>query len=231
MWKSPGRHSSHQSPSIQARAIKRQSPAEELANSLTHGLGLLISIAGLTVLVVFAALRGDAWHITSFSIYGGSLVLLYMSSTLYHSFPVGDRKRFLRLVDHACIYLLIAGTYTPFTLTLLRGPLGWTLFGLIWGLAVSGIVFKIFLAHRYPVVSTVAYVLMGWVAVIAIKPLIEAMPLGGILWMVAGGVAYTGGVTFYVLDGRYPFFHTIWHLCVMIGSLCHFFAVLFYVLP
>ena len=214
-----------------ASALKRRQILEEVANSVTHGVGTALSIAGLVILVTMAARRGDAWHVTSFAIFGSSLVLLYLASTLYHSLPQGASKRLFRVIDHACIYLLIAGTYTPFTLTVLRGPMGWTLFGLVWGLALAGVIFKVFMGHRYRIFSTIAYVLIGWVAVIAVKQMVEVMPLAGFLWIVAGGLAYTFGVVFYAYDKRVPYFHAAWHLMVMTGSLCHFVAILFYILP
>ncbi len=203
---------------------------EEIANSITHGIGAALSIAGLTVLVVLAALYGDAWHVVSVSIYGSSLVLLYLASTLYHSFRQPRVKRFFKIADHAAIYLLIAGTYTPFMLVSLRGPWGWSLLGTIWGLAVVGIVFKFFFIGRYERLSLVIYLLMGWLCVVAAQPMITRIPAGGLLWLVAGGLAYSLGVIFYRWEVlRYN--HAIWHLFVLAGSICHFFAILFYVLP
>jgi hemolysin III len=204
--------------------------AEELANTLTHGAGLALSLAGLTVLVVLAALRGTAWHIVSCSIYGATLVLLYSASTIYHAVRSPRAKRILRAVDHAAIYLLIAGTYTPFTLVTLRGGLGWTLFGLVWGIALAGIVFKIFFAGRFPIASTLSYLAMGWLVVIAWKPVVSRIPGNGLLWILAGGLAYSAGVIFFAAH-RVRFSHTVWHLFVLAGSLCHYFAVLWYVLP
>ena len=203
---------------------------EELINSITHGAGVALSIAGLAVLVTLAALRGTAWHIVSCSVYGATLVLLYTASTLYHSMRSPRVKRFFRIIDHAAIYLLIAGTYTPFTLVNLRGGWGWTLFGLVWGLAVLGVLFKIFFVDRFPIASTIVYILMGWLAVIAIKPLLAAVPSGGILWLLAGGLAYTLGVVFFAWE-KIPYNHAAWHVFVLTGSICHYFAVLFYVLP
>ncbi len=203
---------------------------EELANAITHGLGALLSIAGLVLLVVFASLDGNAWHIVSFSIFGTCLVLLYTASTLYHSFRSTRVKHVLRIMDHSAIYLLIAGTYTPFTLTLLRGGWGWSMFGVIWGLCIAGIVFKVFFIKRFNGLSTLLYLLMGWMIVIAAKPLLEHLPIGGLYWLLAGGAAYSLGTVFYLWE-KLPFHHAVWHLFVLAGSICHFFAVLLYLLP
>lgn len=202
----------------------------ELANSVTHGAGLALSVAGCAVLVTLAALRGSAWHIVACSVYSGTLVCLYAASTMYHSVRSRRLKRLLRIVDHSSIYLLIAGTYTPFTLVTLRGGWGWTLFGLVWGLTACGILFKIWFVDRVPVVSTVVYVLMGWLVVIAIKPVLAMVPVPAILWLLAGGLFYTAGVGFFAWQ-RLPYHHAIWHLFVICGSVCHYFAVLYYVVP
>jgi len=211
-------------------SVREYTFGEELANSITHGIGVALSIAGLVVLVVLATVRGTAWHVVSCAIFGSTLIILYSASTLYHSFPQPNVKRIMRIVDHSAIYLLIAGTYTPFTLVSLRGPWGWTLFGLIWGLALCGLIFKIFFTGRFPKLSTVIYVLMGWLAIIAFKPMLELVPLGGIILLLAGGVAYTAGVVFYVMH-RMVFHHAVWHIFVMAGSALHFFSVLLYVIP
>ncbi len=203
---------------------------EEIANSITHGIGAGLSVAGLTLLVALAAIYGDVWRVVSFSIYGSSLVLLYLASTLYHSIQHPKVKRILRIFDHSAIYLLIAGTYTPFTLVSLRGPWGWTLFGLVWGLALLGIAFKTVFIGRYEKLATAAYVLMGWLVVIAFKQMLVAIPPGGIVWVVIGGVVYTLGVLFYAWE-KLPYNHAIWHLFVLGGSACHFFAILLHVLP
>jgi hemolysin III len=203
---------------------------EEIINSITHGIGLALSLAGLSVLVVFASLYGNAWHIVSSSIFGASLVLLYTFSTLYHSFQLPRIKHIFKILDHSSIYLLIAGTYTPFTLVNLRGAWGWTLFGLIWGLAIFGILFSIIFINRFKIVSTFIYLFMGWLVIIAIKPLLSNVPGGGIAWLVAGGLFYTIGVIFYALK-KLPFSHAVWHVFVLGGSVCHFFAVMFYVVP
>ncbi len=203
---------------------------EEVANTITHGLGVAFSIAGLVLLVVRAALYGDAWQVVSFSIYGSSLILLYLASTLYHGIRSKRVKKIFRIFDHSAIYLLIAGTYTPFLLVTLRGPWGWSLFGVIWGLALLGIVFKASFGPKYNTLSTIFYILMGWVVIIAIKPLIAALPAHGLMWLVAGGLAYTSGVIFYAWE-KLPFNHAIWHSFVLAGSFLHFFAVLFYISP
>jgi hemolysin III len=201
---------------------------EELANSITHIVGVVLALAGLVVLVVSAARRGDPWRIVSFSVYGLTLLFLYSSSALYHSTD-GRVKRFLRLMDHQAIYLLIAGTYTPFMLVTLRGTLGWWLFGVIWGLAAFGIVLDTFYGKGRRVPQLVIYILMGWLITAALGPLLRAMPVRGVLLLVLGGVFYTSGVAFYVMDKRAPYFHAIWHLFVLAGSLCHYFSVLLYI--
>lgn len=203
---------------------------EELFNGITHGAGMVLSIAALVLLIVFSSIYGSAGHIVSCTIFGVTLTLLYTASTLYHSAQKPQAKKVFKIFDHSCIYLLIAGTYTPFLLVTLRGALGWTMFGIIWFLAVSGVVLKVFFVHRFRIISTVAYVLMGWIIVIAIKPLADSLPSGGLVWLIAGGMAYTLGVVFYAWK-RLPFNHAIWHLFVLAGSTCHFIAVIFYVIP
>jgi hemolysin III len=202
---------------------------EEIANSITGGIGLLLSVAGLSALVIFASLYGTVWHVVSCSIYGGTLVLLYGATTLYHSIPHPKAKQVLQVVDHVSIYLLIAGTYTPFALVTLRGSWGWTLFGLAWGLCFFGILFKVVFATRYDFLSTVLYVAMGWIVLIAIEPVMAALPNDGLIMLLVGGLAYTFGVVFYLLDKRLPFFHAIWHLFVLTGSVLHYFAVMYFV--
>jgi hemolysin III len=202
---------------------------EEIANSVTHGVGLLLAVAGLVVLVTLAAVRGTAWHVVGCSIYGSTLVLLYAASTLYHSIPNARAKRVFRVIDHSAIFLLIAGTYTPFTLINLRGPWGWSLFGVVWGLALFGILFQTG-KLRHPVLSVVLYVLMGWTVVIATRPLLHAIAPGGLALLVAGGLAYTLGITFYAWK-RLPYGHSVWHGFVLLGSAFHFFAILFFVVP
>ncbi|HOZ46481.1 MAG TPA: hemolysin III family protein [Candidatus Hydrogenedentes bacterium] len=206
------------------------SVGEEIANTVTHGVGAGLAIAALVILVVFASRKGDPWRIVSFSIYGATLVMLYMASTLYHAFPWPKVKEHLRRVDHASIYLLIAGTYTPCTLVCMRNSWGWTLFGIIWGLALIGVVYKAFFIRHFEGLTVVLYVAMGWLVVIALKPILAAVPLGGLLWLLGGGLCYTFGVIFYAWD-RLPFNHAVWHLFVLAGSILHFFSLLLFILP
>lgn len=203
---------------------------EEIFNAVTHGIGTLLAVAGLVLLVVFAYFFGDTWHVVSFSIYGTTLVLLYLASTLYHSFTNERVKHVFKIIDHSAIYLLIAGTYTPFTLIPLHGTLGWTLFGVVWSCAAIGITFQIFFVKRFKLLSTICYVVMGWFIVIAIRPLVATIAAPGIWLLIAGGLFYTVGSIFY-LWRKLPYNHAIWHLFVLAGSISHFFAVLYYVLP
>ncbi len=203
---------------------------EELANAVTHGIGLALSVAGLPVLVTLAVLRGNVWHVVSCSIFGATLVLLYAASTLYHSIPWPKAKQVFHVLDHSAIYLLIAGTYTPFTLVSLRGPWGWTLFGVIWGLAAAGIAFKTFFTGRFSIASTLVYILMGWLIVIAPWPLLSSFPPLGLWLLFGGGVSYTLGTIFFGMQ-RMPLHHAVWHIFVLAGSILHFFAVLFTVVP
>ena len=207
-----------------------QTAREEIANSISHGIGVVLAVAALSLLVTFAGLEGDAWRVVSFSIYGATLILLYLASTLYHAFRSLRLKRFFKLLDHSAILLLIAGTYTPFSLVTLRGEWGWSIFGIIWGLAIGGIIFKALLIGRFPVIEALFYVAMGWLALIVIVPLLKAMPPLGLMWLGLGGLSYTGGVVFYLWE-KLPFNHTIWHLFVLGGSTCHFFCMLWFVLP
>ena len=201
----------------------------ERLNSYSHLLGAVAATAGLAVLVVLAGRQGDAWKLVGFSVYGSTLVLLYLFSTLYHSVR-GRAKTILQKFDHHAIYLLIAGTYTPFTLVTLRGPWGWSLFGVVWGLAVLGIVVDSLHSRNARRILPVAiYVLMGWIALVALGPLIAALPRFGLLWLVGGGLFYTVGIVFYVLDKKLRHAHGIWHLFVLAGSLCHYVAILLYV--
>jgi hemolysin III len=200
---------------------------EEIANSITHGIGFLLSIVGFIVLVVSASMEGDPWKVVSFTIYGTSVVVLYLASTFYHSFQAPRLKHAFRIFDHCAIYLLIAGTYTPFTLLNMRGAWGWSLFGIIWGLAAIGIGAKAFHVDRFPILTPLIYIGMGWLGVVAIRPSLELIPPGGVALLFAGGITYTVGVIFYALD-RLPYNHAVWHLFVLGASLCHFFAVLFY---
>ncbi len=203
---------------------------EELANSVTHGIGTGLSIAGLIILVVLAVKQGSVWHVVSFSIYGSSLILLYLASTLYHSFQKPRLKHVFRVLDHSAIYVLIAGTYTPFMLVSLRGPWGWSLFSVVWGLAVAGILFKSLFISRFERLSLVVYLLMGWLGLIAARQMWMEIPTGGLIWLVAGGVFYSLGVIFYQWR-LFPYHHAVWHLFVLAGSICHYFSVLLYVLP
>ena len=203
---------------------------EEIMNAVTHGIGTLLAIVGLVMLTVFAYLYGEIWHILSFSIYGISLVLLYLASTLYHSFTNERLKHRFKILDHSAIYLLIAGTYTPFTLVPLHGVLGWTVFSIVWGLAIVGIILKVFFVGRFKVISTMCYILMGWLILLAIKPLIATVETSGVMWLIIGGLFYTFGTVFYLWN-RLPYNHAIWHLFVLAGSISHFIAVFFYVLP
>ena len=203
---------------------------EELAHGLTHGIGALLSIAGLTILVAKAAVWGQAQDITAAAIFGSALVLMYTASTLFHSIPLPATKRVLRIIDHSLIYVLIAGTYTPFTLVALHGVWGWSLFGFTWGLAVVGVGFKIFTTGRFEALSLVIYLLMGWCGVVAAKPIIHAMDAGGLWLLLAGGLSYSFGVIFYAWQ-RLPYHHAIWHGFVLAGSVFHYFSVLFFVIP
>lgn len=202
----------------------------ELANTVTHAVGCAASVAGLALLVVMSSLRGGARNIVACSVYGVTLVLLYLASTLYHATLNRRARKVLQVIDHAAIYLLIAGTYTPFALITLAGGWGWVVFGVIWGLAIIGIVQESIFIGRHHVLSLILYLAMGWMSLFLIKPLLANLPPLGLFWLVAGGVAYTTGVIFYVWT-RFPNHHAIWHLFVMAGSTCHFFAIMFYVLP
>jgi len=208
-------------------SLKSQTLGEEIANSITHGIGAGLSIAALVILVVLASRRGDAWRIVSFSIYGATLILLYLSSTLYHSFVNPKIKNIFRILDHSAIYLLIAGTYTPVTLTLMRGAWGWTLFGLAWAIAIGGIIITALLLDKLKALLVLSYVVMGLLVVIAIKPIIQMVPRGMIIWLFIGGACYILGIIFYLWK-RLPYHHPIWHIFVLGGSISHFFGILFY---
>ncbi|MEJ8302508.1 PAQR family membrane homeostasis protein TrhA [Saccharibacillus sacchari] len=203
---------------------------EEVANAVTHGIGAALSVAALVLLIVFASLKGNAWHVVSFTVYGVTMLLLYMSSTLVHSFRAGKVKDFFEFMDHSSIYLFIAGTYTPFMLTAIRGPLGWTLFGIVWAIAIGGVAFKAFFVKKFLFMSTLFYLLMGWLIVLAWGALTQAIPAEGIHLLVAGGLMYTVGTIFYVWRG-FPHHHAVWHLFVLAGSILHFFCILMYLLP
>ncbi|MBA9088497.1 hemolysin III [Fontibacillus solani] len=200
---------------------------EEIANAITHGIGALLSVAALVLLIVFSSIKGTAWHVVSFTIYGVSMLLLYLNSTLVHSFKEGKVKDLFEFLDHSSIYIFIAGTYTPFMLVAIRGPLGWSLFGTVWGIALLGVLFKAFFVKRFLFMSTIFYIIMGWLIVIAWVPLTAAVPYNGIVLLVTGGILYTLGTVFYVWRA-FPYHHAIWHLFVLAGSVLHFFAILLY---
>jgi hemolysin III len=202
---------------------------EEVAHALTHGLGLVLSVGGLAVLVVASSVRGDAWQVVGCSIFGATLVLLYAASTLYHGIPIRRAKRLLQRLDHAAIFLLIAGTYTPFALVSLRGGWGWTLLALVWGLATLGIALEVAAPRRMRRLSTALYLGMGWLAVLVAPPLVRSLQPEGFALLLLGGVAYTAGVPFFAWQ-RLPYNHAVWHVFVMAGSACHFFCVLAYVI-
>jgi len=210
--------------------IKCYSPLEEKINIISHAMGFILSIVALVLLVTHACLHGDVRHIVSFSIFGASLMMLYAASTFYHLAKKPALRNKLKIMDHASIYVLIAGTYTPFTLVTLKGATGWVIFGISWGLALTGIILKLFFTGKYDLISTIMYILMGWVIVFAIKPLIRNFPLEGLLWLFAGGISYTVGAVLYSIE-KIKFNHAIFHLFVLIGSFCHFMSVFFYVLP
>ncbi|MFE0554687.1 hemolysin III family protein [Paenibacillus sp. FSL W8-0187] len=203
---------------------------EEIANAITHGIGAALSVAALVLLIVFSSLKGTAWHVVSFTIYGSTMLLLYLSSTLVHGLRDGKAKDFFEFMDHSSIYLFIAGTYTPFLLVAIRGTLGWSLFGIVWGVALFGVVFKAFFVKKFLFLSTVFYIAMGWLIVIAWNPLTAVVAPQGMNLLAIGGVLYTLGTIFYVWRG-FPYHHAIWHLFVLAGSILHFFAILIYLLP
>ena len=207
---------------------RRQSLGEEIANSISHGMGLVAAIVGTPFLIIAAVQRHDAISITAAAVFAASMLALYLASTLYHAISHESAKRVLRFFDHSAIFLLIAGTYTPFALGVLRGPWGWTILGLIWSLALLGIAAKITFGMRFPRLSTWLYLGMGWIVVIAIEPLWRNVPAWGLFWLAAGGLAYTLGVIFYATDNRIRYHHFVWHLFVLTGTACHYFAVLWY---
>lgn len=201
------------------------STGEEIANAITHGIGALLAVAALVVLIVMAAIHGSVWHIVSFSIFGATLVLLYFASTLYHSLTHAKAKRVFHKFDHISIYLLIAGTYTPFCLTALRGWIGWTVLGVVWSCAILGAVLKAISVGKRIKLSTVLYILMGWVILVAIQPLYKAMLFNGFLFLIAGGISYTIGTIFFIRN-QVKYNHSVWHVFVLGGSVLHFFSVL-----
>lgn len=205
------------------------SKGEEIANSITHGVGALLSVAALVLLIVYSSLYGTVWHVVSFTIFGATMLLLYLSSTLVHSFPAGKAKNLFEVFDHSSIYFFIAGTYTPFLFLAVKGTLGWTLFGVVWGLAIFGTVFKCFFVKKFLKTSTLLYVLMGWLIVFAWDTLVQNLSAGSLALLITGGILYTLGAIFYVWRG-FKYHHMIWHLFVLAGSITHFFSV-FYLLP
>ncbi|MCB2199816.1 hemolysin III family protein [bacterium] len=209
------------------KAAHTQSTGEEIANSITHGIGAAFGVAALVLLVVFGAKQGDPWKVVSFSIYGFTLITLFMASTLYHAFRSEKTKALFKLFDHISIYLLIAGSYTPILLTSMRGPWGWSMFGVIWAIALAGILLKIRFLGRYKAISVIVYLTMGWVVLIALKPLLATVPHGFFLWLGIGGACYSLGVIFYVWR-TFPYHHMVWHLFVLAGSVTHFFGILKY---
>lgn len=210
--------------------ISGESRWEEIVNCLTHGFGLTLSIGGMVFLLTLATTHGNLWHVIGCTVYSVTLVLAYAASTLYHGSGSLTRKRLLRQMDQAFVYLLIAGTYTPFTLVPLHGGWGWSLFTIVWGIAIAAIGIKLLSIHRSSEASVLLYLSLGWLSVIAIIPLLDSLPWGGIMWLVAGGVAYTLGTVFLVRKPL-PFSHGLWHIAVLLGSVCHYLAVVFYVIP
>lgn len=203
------------------------SKGEEIANSLSHGAGLVLAIVGAPILIVAAVRYGTTWNTVGVSVFAASMISLYLASTLYHALTHDKAKRFFRILDHSAIFILIAGTYTPFTLGVLRGPWGWTLFGLVWGLALLGLIKKVMFGTRFVWLSVTLYLVMGWLVVIAAPQVMQRIPLSGLAWILAGGIAYTGGVAFFAAH-RLRYAHLAWHLFVIAGTTCHFFAVLWY---
>jgi len=208
--------------------LAHYSLGEEIAHSITHGLGVVLSVVGLVLLMVRAVRADDPWQIVSFAVFGATMVVLYTSSTLYHALKPPRARRVFKILDHGAIYLLIAGSYTPFLLVSLRGPWGWSMFGVVWGLAIGGIVFKVWFAGRFKLVSTLIYLGMGWLCAVATKPLLHSVPGPGLLWLLAGGLFYSGGTVFYLWRGM-KYHHAVWHLFVLAGTCCHFWAIYEYV--
>jgi hemolysin III len=209
------------------RSALCQSVPEEVTNSILHGIGALLSVAGLVILVLQSIARGDIWRLVGSSIFGASLVLLYVTSCLYHAFHTPKLKRVFQVLDHGFIFILIAGTYTPFVLGPLRNPFGWTLFGIVWGLAAAGVVLKALLPPRFEKPTSVLYLAMGWLICVALPQILQKVPHLAVVWLVIGGVAYTAGLLFFLLERRVRFFHAVWHVFVLAGSISNFFAVLY----
>ncbi|WP_155323489.1 PAQR family membrane homeostasis protein TrhA [Desulfosarcina ovata] len=213
---------------IRSNIKREQSQGEEIANSVSHGIGLITALAGTPFLIVNAVQLDDAGFIVGTCLFCATMILLYFASALYHALPSGKAKNRFRIIEHSAIFLLIAGTYTPLTLGVLHGPFGWTIFGIVWGLAFAGVVLKAFFKTAHPILSTCLYLFMGWLLVIAVKPLYASMPTAGLLWLIGGGLSYTIGVAFFATDSRVPYGHLIWHLFVISGTTCHFFLILWY---
>lgn len=213
---------------LPANPKRGQSQGEEISNSISHGIGLVAALVGTPFLIMHAVRQGNAGFIVGTSVFSASVILLYLASTLYHAWPIGKAKRCFRIIEHSAIFILIAGTYTPLTLGVLRGTFGWALFGVIWGLAVAGVALKAFYKTAHPVLSTGLYLLMGWLLVIAVKPLFTRMPTAGLFLLSAGGLSYTAGVAFFATDSRVPYGHLIWHLFVIAGTTFHYFLVFWY---
>ena len=208
-------------------SLQHQSRSEDVANSIIHGIGVALSIAALVLLVVFGSINGTSWHVVSFSIFGATLIFLYLSSTLFHGLKNERLVKFFRLFDYSGIFLLIAGTYTPITLILMRNGWGWSLFGIVWGLALSGIILRFVFPKKIELLLSVLYVIMGWIILIAAKPMFEILPAGFIIWLLIGGASYMLGLVFLSWK-KLPFHHAIWHLFVLGGSTAHFFGILFH---
>ena len=205
-----------------------QSFGEELANSISHGVGAIFAVIAAPILIVSAVQQGDIYSIVGSSIFATTMIMLYLASTLYHALPFKRVTGTFQILDHIAIFLFIAGTYTPFALGVLRGAWGWTIFGLVWSIALAGIIMKLVFGAKYPKISTAIYLSMGWIAIIAIKPLIDSVLPWGMFWIISGGVAYTVGVIFFIIDTRLPYSHFVWHLFVLLGTVFHFIAVLGY---
>ena len=211
-----------------ALSDRPQTWGEELANAISHGIGFLFAVASLPILVAFAARHGSAVNVVAASVFAATMIVLYLVSALYHALPAGRGKTWLNRLDHAAIYVFIAGSYTPFALGVLHGAWGWSLFGVVWGVAAIGVTAKLFNRLKHPLWSTGLYVAMGWVALVAVQPMMQRMPGAGLAWLVAGGLAYTVGAVVFLFDSRLRYAHFVWHLFVLGGSTCHFFAALWY---
>jgi len=224
MWKSKG---------LGVRSIlpnhkREQLKGEEIANSISHGVGLIAAFIGSPLLIMNALRHGNMAYVVGASVFSVSVLLLYLSSTLYHALPRGEAKRCFRIIEHSAIYVLIAGTYTPLTLGVLHGAFGWTLFGIVWGLALAGITLKAIFKTSHPIISTAFYLVMGWLALIAVHPLLTKMTTSGLVYLIVGGLFYTGGVAFFATDYRLRYGHLIWHLFVIAGTACHYVVIFWY---